>query len=1111
MAANVPPRERKSSAADSETTRSGLLVIALFVCFAAYFLDRTEIALWTPVCGVALASVIWLGPRFLALYAVGMVAISSAFASAASSASPLHATLLSAIHVLEVAAGWWFFIRLARGARELDDPRSAVLFLLLIPGVTAALAAIAQVALGYALDPRVAVVPIFRRFGEAWIAGMLGSLVVAPFLLINFTPVLQRLAFLPVPKAKPFVGRTWTLGEGIELTGLAFGNFLLAIIQVHLHSRIASAAWPLWGVSLLLVVWSSIRQGLRGGTVTAFAGCAAALVWATQLGLSPAALSPLQGNLLAQCGIALLVGSSVGWIRATEARYRHVVGHIPLVLTSVRLNHGVTFLPDGVPHKTTAESKPELKGGNALLNEAEIVLVSRASKDILGIDSEQLVGPFALWLDVVHPEDREIVIAAISQLGLERQTVSCEYRIVGVNPSIAPESVDPPPQRARWVRDKLAPHYTEAGLLDGWDGVVEEITDQRNLQQENRRIAGMLQALIANMPTGVFFVQGPSGQPILVNARARQLLGQREDMAAGLVHIPQVYRLHRQDGSEYPVDDLPVAKALRYGQTCTANDIIVHRPDGRRVPLFTWAAPIDLGKVGRPEAAVWVLEDLSALQQAEFARRESEARLRAVFETLAEGVVVQNKAGIIIEGNPSAASILGLSIDQLIGRSSLGPEIGCLRDDGSPFPAEQQPDRLAMQIKMPVRNVIVGLPRGSGEVRWVLVNSMPLPVGTAFSPNTQGAQLVTTFADVSAERLAQRIVLSAKEKYQTLVETLPVMVLQLDAAGAMLFMNPAAQQFVGATSGDLASPGDFETLFEPSDRPRVSIALQEATYGKDSRFEFGLNSRDGTLKIGLALVQPMRQEGKVVGSTWIVIDMTRQRRLEEELVKSQRLELVGRLASGTVHDFNNLMMSVIGTASVLKIEARDRPELVENLDVIERTATQASQLLAQILALGKNPNRPTQPLNLNQVIDDTLALLKNVIPASIRVQTHFAKGDPIVIGDDLQLKQVVLNLCLNARDAMAAGGSLRIDTQIERRGGRDWAILSVEDSGHGIPREIQDKIYEPFFTTKDRGTGIGLSVVRDIVNRLGGTIEVWSDEMTGTKFEIRLQMTSERP
>lgn len=1137
MPANLPARERNTTGSTS-TLRRGLLPAALVVCAAIHFLTIKDGAIWLPALGASLAAAVWVGPRFLVSFAA--VLIGGSLVGALAGWPPILASrvvdvIAGGVVAGEVALAWFVFCRIARGRREFDDPRTAVLFLLLVLGLTASTGAIVWVGLREAVGANPPDAAFFRLFGESWIAAMLGFGVVTPFLLVNGTVRLQMLGYVPELKGRAAFRRSFSYGDAIELAGLSLGNFLLSLIQVHLHLRIANAAWPLWSISLLLVVWSSIRQGIRGGTTTTFAGCAAALVWAGDMGVSPADLSPLQGNFLAQCAIAALVGASVAWIRVTEARYRHVVGHIPLVLTSVRLNRGIAFLPDGVPLRTTTESRPELKGGDALVREAEIVLVSRACQSIVGLDPDQLVGPFSLWLDVVHPDDREIVVAAISQLGLERQTVTCEYRVIVQTPSGTKEPVtgepapsEPAPSEAapsepatgerkrpeataavpttRWVRDTFAPHYTGDGLLDGWDGVVEEINDQRTLQQENRRIAGMLQALVANLPTGVFFVQGPNGQPILVNARARQLLGQREDLAAGIVHLSQVYRLHRQDGSEYPVDELPVAKALRYGQTCTSNDIIVHRPDGRRIPLFTWAAPIDLGTVGRPEAAVWVLEDLSALQQAEFARRESEARLRAVFETLAEGVVVQNKAGVIIEGNPSAAHILGLTIDQLIGRSWLGPDVGCLRDDGSPCPADQQPDRLAMRIKLPVRNLIIGLPRASGEVRWVLVNSMPLPVGTAFSPNTQGAQLVTTFADISAERLAQRVVMSAKEKYQTLVETLPVMVVQLDPAGSVLFMNPAAHEFVGGAAGDFATPGLFEATFDPADRPRVSIALQETMYGKDSRFEFGLQSRDGETKIGLAIVQPMRHEGAIVGSTWIVVDMTRQRRLEEELVKSQRLELIGRLASGAVHDFNNLMMSVIGTAGILKVEVRDQPNVVENLDLIERTASEASRILAQILDLGKSPSRPSQSLCVNRVVDATLDLLRNVVPANIRVQTLYARDAVEVLADEVQLKQVILNLCLNARDAMPSGGLLRVVTRIEQRGPRQWAIVAIEDTGHGIPRDLQDRIYEPFFTTKERGAGIGLSVVRDIVQRFGGVIDVWSDPRTGTRFEVRLPL-----
>ena len=168
----------------------------------------------------------------------------------------------------------------------------------------------------------------------------------------------------------------------------------------------------------------------------------------------------------------------------------------------------------------------------------------------------------------------------------------------------------------RWVRDTLTPHYTEDGLLDGWEGFVEDITEHRRLSYNLRRSSMMLQALIANLPAGVLFVQGPQGYAILANARARQLLGQREDASVPLAQLSRLYRLYRPDGDEYPPDDLPVAKALKLGITCSANDLVVHRADGRRLRLVSWAAPVHLDHPGPAEAAVWVLEDAAAFQPA---------------------------------------------------------------------------------------------------------------------------------------------------------------------------------------------------------------------------------------------------------------------------------------------------------------------------------------------------------------------------------------------------------------------------------------------------------------------------------------------------------------
>src|SRR5258708_6399605 len=230
----------------------------------------------------------------------------------------------------------------------------------------------------------------------------------------------------------------------------------------------------------------------------------------------------------------------------------------------------------------------------------------------------------------------------------------------------------------------------------------------------------MFHALVSNMPAGVFFVSAKSGRPILVNQRARQLLGQREDFSARLEHLSTVYRLHRSDGTLYPVDDLPVCQALRRGAVSMRDDIVVHRPDGRRIPLITWAAPLELSHSGRTDAIVWVLEDLTALRQAEAACRETEGRLRTVIESLAEGLLVQDRHGTVVDCNTAALTLLGSGVrsqesgvrsqesgvrsqesgvrKEAGGPSSLTPdswpltpEVLWLREDGSPLPPEEHP------------------------------------------------------------------------------------------------------------------------------------------------------------------------------------------------------------------------------------------------------------------------------------------------------------------------------------------------------------------------------------------------------------------------------------
>jgi PAS domain-containing protein len=375
----------------------------------------------------------------------------------------------------------------------------------------------------------------------------------------------------------------------------------------------------------------------------------------------PEDLSPLQGNFIAQCCTALLVGASANWVRVRESRYRHVVSHVPLVLYSVSLPRPIAAAPPAARHAPALG--PEIRA------EATVSLVSEAARQVFGCAPDALVGPYTDWLARIIPADREVVIAALAQLGLQTRPVTCEYRILAANASA--RAGEPP---TRWVRDSMTPHYREDGLLDGWEGFVEDISEYHALSKNLRRVTGMLQALVTNLPMGVYFVQGLNGVPLLVNARARQLLGQREDLAAGVGHLSEVYRLHRPDGSLYPPDELPVSRALLEGMNFTANDVVVHRPDGRKIALMTWAAPIYLEGSNQPDAAVWLLEDLAAVRLADTGRGDPDAVPRALLNRLGVAALLQDADGVVLDCNTAACTLLSMSREELVGSRWPAPD-----------------------------------------------------------------------------------------------------------------------------------------------------------------------------------------------------------------------------------------------------------------------------------------------------------------------------------------------------------------------------------------------------------------------------------------------------
>jgi two-component system, cell cycle sensor histidine kinase and response regulator CckA len=249
-----------------------------------------------------------------------------------------------------------------------------------------------------------------------------------------------------------------------------------------------------------------------------------------------------------------------------------------------------------------------------------------------------------------------------------------------------------------------------------------------------------------------------------------------------------------------------------------------------------------------------------------------------------------------------------------------------------------------------------------------------------------------------------------------------------------------------------------------------------------------------------------------------------QQALEEQLRQSQKMEAIGQLAGGVAHDFNNMLTAILGYAELLSDQiGRDKP-ISKDLREIVMAAERATALTRQLLAFGRKQNVNPVALSLNTVVEELEPMLRRLISANVEIRTSLARDVPAVLGDALQLDQVLMNLAVNARDAMPRGGSLTIETRacmINAANARrfpgaahgSYSALSVSDTGVGMSGDVIKRIFEPFFTTKERGqgTGLGLAAVYGIVKQLGGYVYVDSELGRGTTFRILLPATDQLP
>ena len=369
------------------------------------------------------------------------------------------------------------------------------------------------------------------------------------------------------------------------------------------------------------------------------------------------------------------------------------------------------------------------------------------------------------------------------------------------------------------------------------------------------------------------------------------------------------------------------------------------------------------------------------------------------------------------------------------------------------------------------------------------------------------------YDDIRERKRAERERDAAENRFRELVESLPLVtyVDHTDDQATNIYTSPQVTALLGWDPVELSTGAiSFESLLHPDDTARVMKAVAAANATREPfEEEYRLRHRDG----GYVWV---RDHSSITETTigeptgrGFLLDITKQKRLEEQLLQAQKMEALGQFAGGIAHDFNNLLTAISGYADLASGPGMPEASLHRCLDGILAAASEASDLTAQILSFSRQKTLERRPINLNETVRAAGRLLDRFIREDIGVRLELADALPAVMADGDELKQVVLNLALNARDAMASGGTITIETAVIE----DSVVLRVRDTGSGMTESTKARAFEPFFTTKPegKGTGLGLSVAYGVVDALGGTLTIASALGAGTTVEAVIPATTGAP
>jgi PAS domain S-box-containing protein len=528
------------------------------------------------------------------------------------------------------------------------------------------------------------------------------------------------------------------------------------------------------------------------------------------------------------------------------------------------------------------------------------------------------------------------------------------------------------------------------------------------------------------------------------------------------------------------------------------------RKDGTEIPVYVTISSL-ADTDGRPNAYVAVYFDLTELRAEQDARRKNEDLLSAVLDNLPVGVFLVDGNGDVVRSNRAARAIWG--IDEASWQGNYGKFRAWWPESGVPVDDHDWPGDRTRRDRTPLLDVELEIETFTHLRRRILNSTIPL------LEDDQRVASVVVNQDITDQRLTEESLRRSEELFRSLVENLSEVITILDVDGTILYESPSVIRALGYEPSELIGRRITE-LLRPSDVDDVLGYLQEQLRDRDAIHSLSLDFRhkDGSWR-------KFDLNTKGLGGVHANIiatgrDVTEKNAMEERLQQMDRVSSLGRVAATVAHEINNVLMGIQPFAEIIRRRAAGDPHLERASVQIGRAMQRGRRVTQEILRFTQPAVPSLQPTDIGSLLESLRGEAQILLGPSVDFFIECDEGQLTTLADADQLTQVLTNLLLNARDAIEGRGEVtllcyhdRSVTDLRSPGSsRDMVHIEVRDSGRGIQQEIADRIFDPLFTTKPRGTGLGLSVVHQIVKQHGGEIHVESREGEGTSFHVMLPL-----